>query len=266
MEIKLFGKSLFSAKSKGDQLYEMAVSESKKGESKYLPDFYERRHGVNGNALSNYIELQATPNSWVAVPEGKLKKGKKVKEVKKKQVKPITPKGVFELQLLHDKSFKLNTNPEHVDKQLEDFKTKLGMINAEEYDMRHGVEEITSIITRLENRKIYAENKEVFENFPYTTTTRIAEVIKKHDNLEMGKIAQFIADLPKEAIDVMKQYEEATVKVCSKKPVYYIISDKKDFKKSDNRRDPILLAQSPFGHVWQILGAWDKEMMFLQEL
>ncbi len=44
------------------------------------------------------------------------------------------------------------------------------------------------------------------------------------------------------------------------------IADKKDFEKKDKRRDPILLAQSPFGHFWQILGAWDKEMLFLEEL
>ena len=32
------------------------------------------------------------------------------------------------------------------------------------------------------------------------------------------------------------------------------------------QRDPILLVQSPFGFYWQILGAWDKEMLILSEL
>jgi hypothetical protein len=75
-------------------------------------------------------------------------------------------------------------------------------------------------------------------------------------------IAQFIAEMPKEAVEVMKQYNKATGELCD----FYNIADKKDFKKSDQRCDPILLAQSPFGHVWQILGAWDEEMMFVEEL
>jgi uncharacterized lipoprotein len=72
--------------------------------------------------------------------------------------------------------------------------------------------------------------------------------------------------MPKEAVEVMKAYNAATGELCGKQAVFYIIADKKDFKKSDQRRDPILLAQSPFGHVWQILGAWDKEMIFVEEL
>ena len=38
------------------------------------------------------------------------------------------------------------------------------------------------------------------------------------------------------------------------------------FRKAYEKRDPILLAQSPFGFYWQILGAWDKEMLLLGEL
>ena len=30
--------------------------------------------------------------------------------------------------------------------------------------------------------------------------------------------------------------------------------------------NPILLVQSPFGIYWQILGAWDKELVLLEEL
>ncbi len=262
MEIKLFGKSLFSTRSKGEMLFEMPSPSSPKAQqSKYLPDFYERRGG--SSIMDSYVIQEFSNGSAVATPINKTK-GKKITKAPVKKV--ITPKGVYDLKLLHDKVFKLNTTPEYIEKQLGDFKNKLNLINSEEYDMRNGVDEITSVIMRFENRKKYAENKETFEQFPYTTSSKIAEVVKKHDNLQLGKIAQFIADLPKEATDMMKIYEDATVKVCAKKPVFYIIADKKDFKKSDTRRDPILLAQSPFGHVWQILGAWDKEMMFLEEL
>ncbi len=260
MEIKLFGKTLFqSKKAKIDSLFFQSNETIKN--SKYLLDFYERR-GSN-NILDSFVELQVTSEKAINL----LEKGKKRKNTKKPvPAKILTPKDVYNLSMLNDKAFKLNVDPIYIDQQLSDFKDKLSMLNSEEYDMRNGLDEISSIISRLENRKKYAENKEMFEEFPYTTSSKIGELVKAQTNLQLGKIAQFIADLPKEAVDVMKKYNQATSKVCGKQAVFYIIADKKDFKKSDNRRDPILLAQSPFGHVWQILGAWDKEMMFLEEL
>jgi hypothetical protein len=47
---------------------------------------------------------------------------------------------------------------------------------------------------------------------------------------------------------------------------FYVIADKKDFDKTPAKRDPILLAQSPFGFFWNILGAWSDEMIFLGDL
>lgn len=49
----------------------------------------------------------------------------------------------------------LNTDPKYVDQQISDFTDKLGLIKSEEYDMRRGVNEISSIVTRLDNRKKY---------------------------------------------------------------------------------------------------------------
>lgn len=268
MEIKLFGKSLFKFKtSKSEALWGYANNEIK--ESKYLPDFYI--DSDDSDVLSEYVMIAEPNGAAIAVPKSKIKmKGKKSAKKKGKFDTPIsitlTPKGVYEMKLLNDESFVLNTNPEYVDKQLEDFKDKLGIVKSEEYDMRNGVREISSVITRLENRKKYPEVKDFFEQYPYTSTSKIKQVIRSHDHLKIGKIAQFLADMPKEAVDVMKEYNTYTGKVCGKQAVFYIIADKKDFKKSDSRRDPILVAQSPFGHFWQILGAWDKEMMFLEEL
>jgi hypothetical protein len=251
MEIKLFGKSLFKA-TKGEALLQYATSGAK--ESKYLPDFYTMGD-FNGNE-----SVMLWTNDNVAV--GKISEGKEPEPQKDK----MTPKGIYDLQMLNDKSFRLNTAAEYVERQLNDFKTKLGLIKSEEYDMRHGVTEITSIVMRLENRKKYATVKNIFEEYPYTTTTKINEVIKNHDYLKLGQVAQFIADMPNEAVKAMKSYDEGVKTLCEKKAVFYIIADKKDFKKTDTRRDPILLAQSPFGHFWQIIGAWDKEMLFLEEL
>lgn len=261
MELKVFGRSLFEFRnSRGAFPFSLGQEEAKK--SKYLPDFYERMGGDGiFESITNYAVFGDTTTGAVAVPVAKKEDDKP-----KSQDKNKTPKEVFELQLLHDEHYTLNTNPAYIDEQLEGFKDKLSLISAEEYDMRNGVKEISSIVIRLENRKKYPEFADFFSQYPYTTTTKIQELTKAHDYLKVGQVAQFIADLPKEATQVMKEYNKVCDKLCGKQAVFYIVADKKDFKGTNQRRDPILLAQSPFGHVWQILGAWDKEMLFIEEL
>ena len=239
-------------------------------ESKFMPDFYTGNRG-------GFIEFEYATvigeitSSQLAKLEGKPEK--KGKGRPNKKVEPIvvekkknTPKEVYELKTLNDESFVLNVNEEYVDAQIDEFKDKLSLIKSEEYDMRNGANEIGSILMRMENRKKYPTVKDFFDEYPYTTTTKINELVKNQDHLKVGQVAQFLADMPKEAVDTMKVYNAKTQALCSKQAVFYIIADKKDFKKSDSRRDPILLAQSPFGHFWQILGAWDDEMRFLEEL
>lgn len=262
MKISLFGKELFEVKSgKAEHYLQVGINHMK--ESKYLPDFKTMGMGGGwGNPISDYVVMETgNAGGMVAIPKGDI-----AKPEAEKKPDLVTPKGVYELKMLHDASFKLNTDPAYLEGQITDFKDKLSMIGSEEYDMRRGTEEIGSVVLRMENRKKYAEHAEFFEQYPYTTNTKVNELLKKESHLKLGQIAQFIADMPKDATAAMKMYDAECQKLCDKKAVFYIIADQKDFKKTDQRRDPILLAQSPFAHAWQILGAWDDEMLFLDDL
>lgn len=254
MEFKLFGKSLFEIKSSKAQMF-LGPAMSGMQESKFLPDFYKGFEGSNPISIASF-----TSATMEVLPPGSKK------ETENQNVKRSTPKEIHELKLLHDRTFKLRVDEGYVDGQLSTFKDKLALIKSEEYDMARGVKEIGSIVVRLENRKKYPDVREFFEQFPYTTTGRIEDLVKEHDHLKIGQVAEFLADMPKEATDVMKDYNKNTDKVCGKQAVFYIIAEKKDFERTTKRRDPILLAQSPFGHFWQILGAWDKEMILVEEL
>ncbi len=245
-------------------------------ESKYIPDFYKGRTGFGWDSGAIAISSSNTVGTaWTLVnAAGEVqnvettgpKKAADLKAKKKAEKPKRTPKNVYDMKMLNDKKFTLNVDPKYVAEQVQAFKDKLAMISSEEYDMRRGVEECASILLRMQNRLKFAEHRKFFDQFAYTSTKHMEGVVKAHDYLQVGQIAQFMADLPKEAVDVMKQYDAECMKLCGKKAVFYIIADKKDFQKTNSRRDPILLAQSPFGHVWQILGAWDKEMLFLDEM
>jgi predicted MPP superfamily phosphohydrolase len=109
------------------------------------------------------------------------------------------------------------------------------------------------------------KHKTFFDNFQNTTDKNIDELLKKY-NLVLNTSDIFIPEFPTEAISVMKEYTEIMKKVCEKKPIFYVIASADMFNKTYEKRDPILLVQSPFGFYWQILGAWDKEMLILNEL
>ena len=125
--------------------------------------------------------------------------------------------------------------------------------------------EVEALIERLENRKKYNENKLFFDKYQNTTDEKIDTLLGKYD-LVMKTSDIFIPEFPDEAIKTMTQYTEKMKLICDKKPVFYVIAEPVHFKKAYEKRDPILLVQSPFGFYWQILGAWDAEMILLSEL
>lgn len=155
--------------------------------------------------------------------------------------------------------------PNPIDCQDLDNKINLFLDKSSLAKQRYVKEEIDAFIVRLENRKNFVEYAEFYNQFPYTTDDRIDLLVSKYQ-LKNDRVELFIPALPKEAIKVMKDYKKTTLKATGKEPVFYVIAEESDFKDLNKRLDPILLVQSPFGFVWQILGAWDKEMLLLQEL
>lgn len=130
---------------------------------------------------------------------------------------------------------------------------------------RYAKAQIDGFLKRLENRKKYLDNIEFFGLFQNTTDDKI-EVLLKNYKLDMQESELFIPTFPKEAIDIMEKYTDMCEKLFKEKPVFYVIAEEKDFKKKREKLDPILLVQSPFGFYWNLLGAWDAEMLLLGEL
>lgn len=147
-----------------------------------------------------------------------------------------------------------------LDEKIEVLKDKSKLIT-QSYAKR----EIEGLLERLINRKKYTEHKEYFDKFQNTTDEKIDLLLEKYD-LVMKTSDIFVPEFPDIAIERMKAYTEKMDLVCGKKPVFYVIAEAKDFKKAYEKRDPILLVQSPFGFYWQILGAWNEEMILLSEL
>ena len=210
---------------------------------RYMYDFRSSR-----NFSGNFITSSSVPDNMDSVGNEEPPK-----VVPKITIKPIDV--VHELER-KPKSFDL----EMLDEKIEVLHHKEELIN-----QNYAKREVSAMVERLENRKQYIEFREFFEQFDNTDQEKINKLLEKYDLvMELSDI--FIPDFPQEAIDIMSGYSEKMKELCNKNPVFYVIAEPDDFSKAYDKRDPILLVQSPFGFFYQILGAWDKELIMLDEL
>lgn len=147
-----------------------------------------------------------------------------------------------------------------LDEKINMFKSKSRLVS-----QRFTKDQIDGFIERLLNRKHYDAHHKFYEQYPCTNDDAIDVLLSKY-KLVMKKSDLFVPTFPKEAIDIMEKYTLETKKFTQEAPVFYVIAEERDFQKKQKKLDPILLVQSPFGFFWQILGAWDKEMLLLGEL
>lgn len=182
----------------------------------------------------------------------------------------------FELMPKSRFNGKIKVKPIDVVNELERTPTNLSLANIEDklnllrtksdlISQNYAKREINALIERIENRKIYPDNKQFFDSFDNTTDEKIDNLLSKYE-LVMKPSDIFIPEFPEEAIKIMSSYPNKCMDLFNKKPVYYVIAEEDNFRKVWDKRDPILLVQSPFGFYWQILGAWDQEMLILSEL
>ncbi len=203
---------------------------------------------LNDNYLFDFTNYSSGRDRIVAFEGSEDQKT----ETKKIKIKPV--------DVLHE----LETVPHPFN--LENLDSKVAMLKDKEklISQHYAKREVTALIERLELRKKYNDFKDFFTKFQNTTDEKIDAILSRYE-LVMKTSDIFIPEFPDDAIATMKDYTEQMEKLCGKKPIFYVIAEEKDFKKAWEKRDPILLVQSPFGFYWQILGAWDKEMLLLSE-
>lgn len=274
---KLFGSDLFSFKKPDPEPEDMYD---------FAKDGVVRDGRNDNNYGTDPIAYVLTKEDLEKIKEeARNEKGKKKATPKKKEPKfeiHLTPKGIYEMKALNAHEFFIKTDPDYIEEQIKDLNDKLKLVGGGKkkkdkveqtmYQVAGGVyyaqREIESIIERLKNRSKLSNIaiQAVVDKYPHTTTELIVKVLGIDKDLQCRKATDFVPDFPKVAIDAMKEYQEMCLRVSKKKTHFYVIANNKDFEIKNRRRDPILLAQSPFGFFWNILGAWDSEMIYLGDL
>ena len=238
---------------------EVVQSVQGSGDDNYLFDFRNYSSGRELTYFNGNAGIILGPQQEDAIPSDTGPNGLAQTEQKepKKIMLPITPKAVLKELGRKPNPFSL----ENLDGKIVMLKQKSAFVK-----QYYAKEELQGLIERLELRKKYSEFASFFNSFDNTDDDKINTLLKAYPELVMKTADIFIPEFPDDAVKVMADYTEAMDKLCGKKPVFYVIAQHEHFQKAFETKDPILLVQSPFGFYWQILGAWDEELLLLSSL
>lgn len=150
---------------------------------------------------------------------------------------------------------------------LDNLDKKINMLNQRAKELKkHGIssEEADKCLIWLRARKNVVSNPELKDKFEWEVTTdrKIQQLLDNY-KLSIDSIENYEEYIPNEALQEMDKYIKLFDKVApGYKPRIQIIvpaSVKKD-------KDPIIIAESPFGNHYFVLGAWDEEVKIMHEL
>lgn len=163
------------------------------------------------------------------------------------------------IEILHELECnirKLSTS--ELNKKIELIKERIDLLE----DMNYNTDSTKRVLDMLRAYKKYPSYAKLF-CWKTTTDLKIQELLKRY-KLKHDTIERYVDALPERAITEILQFKEALKKVSRKNPEFSLIAPESYFKKKS--KDPILLAQSPFGNYYYILCAWDNEISIVDEL
>jgi hypothetical protein len=113
----------------------------------------------------------------------------------------------------------------------------------------------------LKARQKYLKNQDAFP-WPIVLVQAVTDLCAKYKLREVG-FESYYKNVPMEAIDELEKFIAAWKKIRSDEPRFRLIIDEGG---KETKKDPILLAMSPFGKWFHMLGAWDKEVEYVDDI
>lgn len=243
------------------------------GERMAAPPTVSHYYGDSTNSINNgYFtvsdqvlgQLVSSPGNAVGTPVP-------TQEAKKDERKFVEPKAVFEevKRKAPDISF------ENLDEKIKVVSERINIMK-EHVDESHLRDEHMALFF-LKNRRTYLKTmKKDPMNWATTTREAIDDLCKRY-KLKSVALKQFYTLVPKEGIQEMERFTRAYKAITGDVPIFeLIIKDAVEAKKPEEKaeaakqkkkdRDPILLANSPFGNFLFVLGAWDDEVEVVDEI
>lgn len=182
--------------------------------------------------------------------------GNTLKETPKDLRQDMKPVEVWEML----KTEKPNIDCVDLNQKIKSVKERIQVIKQHMRDIPNDEYEVLGY---LQARKRYKKNEGFFQ-WPITTNELINTLCKQY-TLKIARFEEWYTLIPEEGIQELGKFRAACQKIRDEKPVIRLIVPDKAEEKKERKRDPILLASSPFGRWDYILGAWDKEVAIVDD-
>jgi hypothetical protein len=118
-------------------------------------------------------------------------------------------------------------------------------------------------------RKIFRKNPKVLDSWPIVTEANIDDLLKKYKlrRVRLGN-GMYESLCPNDALKAMEDYTKVWNDLWPsiEKPEIILIISESVYKEIQRKKDPILLAKSPLGNWWHLLGAWNKEVEYVSDI
>jgi hypothetical protein len=156
----------------------------------------------------------------------------------------------------------------NIDKKIKSINTRIKLLHRQKLP----TPEESLALQYLAARKIFLKDISVLDAWPIVSENAINDLLKKHKlvRIRLGSGA-YESICPNEALQEIEKYqkvwdqlwpglERAEIILIIKESVYNKIQE------IQRKKDPILLAKSPLGNWWHLLGAWDKEVDYVADI
>jgi hypothetical protein len=201
----------------------------------------------NVDVISDVLYTDSTPSTMRSEPDYPAK----TKEMDNRiEMKPVE---VFQEIVSEEPKMNLAS----IDKQIKMVKKRKELLESMKISLSDEIEALKF----LEARKKLLKKKYNFR-WSITTFSKIETLLKKY-KLQIVNVQSFYKTIPMEGINEMEKFLEEYKKVRDDLPVIKLIIDEGG---RETKKDPIILASSPFGKWFYILGAWDKEVEIIDDL
>lgn len=215
----------------------------KKSRNAYISTF-------NTNPNTSYdVGVPVSNSGFVQFTSNEYSKGEKnedTREVKK-------PVEVVESIVIEQPVLDLND----LDKKIKVVRRRINVLTEQSCHLTDEREALGYLLARQKFKKYGAKFA-----WKVTTQEKINELLSKY-KLMLVSFQGYAKNVPNEALDEIEQFAEAYGHITDEAPVLQLICDQGG---PEQKKDPILLAKSPFGRWFYILGAWDKEVEYVDDL
>lgn len=139
----------------------------------------------------------------------------------------------------------------------------------EEIGMESTPDEDEALIFLYARQKLLKLKEKHNFNWPVTTKDKIEKLCRTY-KLELVQFRSYYKTVPMEAIDELEKFCKEYERFTDTEPELKLIIDDApapgESQSRERKKDPILLASSPFGRWYHVLGAWDLHVEVVDEL